>query len=80
MPRFKWQATLSPAFLEQAETLAKIQMAASGEEVPIGEDGKIEIRDWEEFGAFLEKLITLILKLIDALACMQYNADAYALS
>ena len=60
-------ATLSPAFLERAEELAKIQMAASGEEVPIGEDGKIEIRDWAEFGAFLEKLLTLILRLFDAL-------------
>ena len=73
-------ATLSPAFLEQAETLAKIQMAASGEEVPIGEDGKIEIRNWEEFASFLERLVKIILLLIDALALMQYNADAYALS
>lgn len=73
-------ATLSPAFLEQAETLAKIQMAASGEEVPIGEDGKIEIRDWSEFALFLERLLELILKLIDAFAFMPYNTDAYALS
>ena len=42
-------ATLSPAFLEQAQELAVIQMAFSGEEVPTDADGKIEVSriDWE---------------------------------
>jgi hypothetical protein len=63
-------ATLSPAFLERAELLAKIQMSASGEDIPVGEDGKIEIRDWQEFALFLEKLLELILRLIDAFAVL----------
>ena len=73
-------ATLSPAFLERAEMLAKIQMAASGEDVPVGEDGKIEIRDWSEFATFLERLLELILKLIDAFASVQYNTGICALA
>jgi len=73
-------ATLNPAFLERAEMLAKIQMAASGEDVPVGEDGKIEIRDWSEFATFLERLLELILKLIDAFASVQYNTGICALA
>jgi hypothetical protein len=64
-------ATLSPAFLERAELLAKIQMSASGEDIPVGEDGKIEIRDWQEFALFLEKLLELIIRLIDAFATIE---------
>ena len=60
-------ATLSPAFLEQAQELAVIQMAFSGEEVPTDADGKIEVSriDWEGLISFLERLIPLILKLLD---------------
>jgi hypothetical protein len=51
--------------------LAKIQMSASGEDIPVGEDGKIEIRDWQEFALFLEKLLELIIRLIDAFATIE---------
>ena len=63
-------ATLSPAFVEQAQELAVIQMAFSGEEVPTDADGKIEVSriDWEGLISFLERLIPLILKLLDLLA------------
>jgi len=63
-------ATLSPAFVEQAQELAVIQMAFSGEEVPTDENGKIEVSriDWEGLASFLERLIPLILKLLDLLA------------
>lgn len=63
-------ATLSPAFLAQAERLAVVQMAFSGDEVPVDGDGKIEVGkiDWEGLAAFLEKIIPLILKLIDIFA------------
>jgi hypothetical protein len=69
-------ATLSPAFLERAEMLAKVQMSASGEDIPMGEDGKIEIRDWSEFASFLERLLELILKLIDAFALLDGKSTA----
>jgi len=59
-------ATLSPAFLERAEMLAKVQMSASGDDIPVDEDGRIEIRDWEAFLQFLVKLLPLLLKLLDA--------------
>lgn len=63
-------AMLSPSFRQQAEELAIIQMAASGEETPFqyAEDGTI-IRtaiDWEGLAAFLEKLLPLILTLLKA--------------
>ena len=61
-------ATLSPAFLERAEMLAKVQMSASGEDIPVDEDGRIEIRDWEAFLQFLVKLLPLLLKLLDLFA------------
>ena len=66
-------ATLSPAFLERAQELAIIQMSFSGEEVPTDEDGKIEVSriDWEGLIAFLERLIPLILKLINLFAFNQ---------
>jgi hypothetical protein len=64
-------AMLSPAFRQQAEDLAVIQMSASGSDnVPIGDDGRVDRAkiDWEALAAFLEKLIPLILMLIDALS------------
>jgi hypothetical protein len=61
-------ATLSPAFLERAEMLAKVQMSASGEDIPVGEDGRIEVRDWGAFLEFLERLLPLLLKLLDLFA------------
>jgi len=66
-------ASLSPAFLEQAQQLAVIQMSMSGEDLgnlPIDDDGKIEVSriDWEGLITFLERLIPLILKMIDLFA------------
>jgi hypothetical protein len=67
-------ATLSPAFVQRAQDLAVIQMAFSGEDVPVNDDGKIEVNriDWEGLIAFLERLIPLILKLIDLFAYIGY--------
>lgn len=63
-------ATLSPAFVEKAQELAVIQMAFSGEDVPLDADGKIEVSriDWEGLIVFLERLLPLIIKLIDLFA------------
>jgi len=66
-------ATLSPAFLERAQELAVIQMSFSGDdlgEIPVDADGKIEVSriDWEGLIAFLERLLPLILRLIDLFA------------
>jgi hypothetical protein len=63
-------ATLSPAFLERAQELAVVQMSFSGDDlgdIPVDTDGKIEVSriDWEGLIAFLERLVPLILKLID---------------
>lgn len=69
-------AMLSPAFRQQAEDLAVIQMSASGSDnVPIGDDGKVNRAniDWDALIAFIEKLIPLLLMLIDALS----QADQY---
>ena len=69
-------ASLSPAFLVQAQRLAVVQMAFSGDEVPTDADGKIEVSriDWESLITFLERLIPLILKLIDLFA---FGGGAY---
>lgn len=63
-------ATMSPAFLEHAQELAIIQMAFSGDEVPLGEDGSVDEAaiDWDKLASFLEKIIPLILQLIDKFA------------
>ena len=63
-------ASLSPAFVARAQELAVLQMSASGDDLgdlPIGDDGKIEVNriDWENLLAFIERLIPLILRLID---------------
>lgn len=65
-------ATLSPAFLEHAQDLAIVQMAFSGDDVPTNDDGVIDAGsiDWEGLALFLEKLIPLLLRLIDALALL----------
>jgi len=68
-------AMLSPAFRQHAENLAVVQMSASGieaAEAPIGPDGKIDRAniDWEGLAAFIEKLIPLILMLIEAFGGM----------
>jgi len=66
-------ATLSPAFLERAEMLAKVQMSASGEDVPLGEDGQIEVRDWDAFLEFLTKLIPIILEMLKMFSMVESN-------
>ena len=66
-------ATLSPAFLERAEMLAKVQMSASGEDVPLGEDGQVEVRDWDAFLEFLTKLIPIILELLKMFSMVESN-------
>ena len=62
-------AMMSPAFRQHAEDLAVMQMSASGSDnTPIGADGKVDRAsiDWEKLLAFLEKLLPIILQLIDA--------------
>jgi hypothetical protein len=67
-------AMLSPAFRNHAQDLAVVQMSASGSETtPIGEDGQVDRAsiDWAGLAAFLEKLLPLILQLIDAFSSFQ---------
>ncbi len=64
-------AMLSPGFRKHAEDLAVVQMSASGSDnVPIGDDGRVDRAsiNWEGLLAFLEKLIPLLLALLDALS------------
>jgi predicted ABC-type exoprotein transport system permease subunit len=77
-------ATLSPSFLKQAEELAVIQIVFSGEEsefVPFDSNGKVEVNriDWEGLIAFLERLVPLILKLIDLFAAMNMQLESFAI-
>ena len=74
-------ATLSPAFLERAQELAVIQMSFSGDdlgEIPVDADGKIEVSriQWENFLAFIEALLPLILKIIDLFSMVGHAAVA----
>lgn len=80
-------AMFSPAFREHAEELAIVQMSASGSDavggdsVPLGTDGKIDRAniDWDALLAFIEKLIPLILQLIDAFSDLTgYSQAVYA--
>jgi hypothetical protein len=63
-------AVLSPAFLNKAEDLAVVQMAASGEDGPFetSDSGEIirETINWEGLTTFLEKLVPLLLALLAA--------------
>lgn len=73
-------AMLSPSFREHAENLAVVQMSASGSDnVPLGDDGRIDRSriDWEALAAFLEKLLPLILMLIDALSQQDYDRAVF---
>lgn len=63
-------ALWSPAFRDAAEDLAIIQMAFSGDAgVPVNDDGSIDRSriDWEALLSFLERLLPLILQLINGL-------------
>jgi hypothetical protein len=67
-------AMLSPAFREQAQELAIVQMSASGSDalgsdaVPTDEDGRVieSAIDWDKLLSFIEKLIPILLQLLDA--------------
>ena len=63
-------AMISPAFRKRVEDVAVMQLAASGQDtgLPIGEDGKINRAqiDWEALADFLERIIPLIMQLIQA--------------
>lgn len=72
-------AMLSPAFRERALDLAVIQMSASGADgLELDENGLIDRAsiDWEAFAAFLEKLLPLILQLIQAFGTLE-SFDVY---
>jgi len=61
-------AMLSPAFRQHAEDLAITQMSASGSEgVPMTPEGAVDRAsiDWDALLSFLEKLIPIILQLIE---------------
>ena len=58
-------ACFSPAFLANAEKVALVQMAFSGEDVPTDDEGKVEVRDWQAFLDFLVKLLPILLDLLD---------------
>lgn len=65
-------AMMSPAFRQRAEDLAIIQIASSDDDLfglPTDENGKIERAkiDWESLGDFIERLIPLILMIIEAI-------------
>jgi hypothetical protein len=61
-------AMISPAFREQAKEMATIQMSASGNSDKIPRIG--ENIDWDQLLSFIEKLIPLILQLIDAITAV----------
>lgn len=62
--------TISPAFIQAVENLAVAQLRYSGEALPTKEDGSVDRTaiDWDKLLAFIERLLPLILELIDALA------------
>ena len=66
--------TLSPAVLEKIEDVAIMQMAASGEDlsgiVEVNSDGKINRAsiDWNNLIDFVERLIPIILQIIQIFA------------
>lgn len=59
-------ALFSPAFRSHAKELAVTQMAFSGEEVPTLEDGRIDVAsiDWNGLADFLERIVPILLQLI----------------
>jgi hypothetical protein len=64
-------ACFSPSFVESAEKLAITQMAFSeqgAEYLPMSADGTIDQTaiDWENFGTFIERLVPIILTLLEA--------------
>jgi len=60
---------MSPAFREHCEDLAVTQMYFSGGDLPMTEAGVVDRAsiDWGSLAAFLEKLLPLILKLLEIL-------------
>lgn len=66
-------AMISPAFREKAKEMATIQMSASGNSDKIPRIG--ENIDWDQLLSFIEKLIPLILQLIDAITAVVETND-----
>lgn len=66
-------AMLSPAFRQHAEELAVVQMAFSGGDVPMDTDGKVDVAsiNWEGLADFIERLIPLIMKLMEIFSQFQ---------
>lgn len=63
-------STLSPAFLDAAKQVCVSQMFYSGvgeEFVPMTDDGKVNMEgiDWDSFADFLERIIPIVLQLIE---------------
>lgn len=68
-------AMLAPAFRDRAKQVAVVQMAFSGEEsaeAPFRADGSIDEAaiDWDGLAGFLERIVPLILKLLEIFAQM----------
>ena len=64
---------MSPAFRKHCEDLAVTQMYYSGDDgIPLDGNGRVQRAsiDWDALLAFIEKLIPIILQLIDALGVM----------
>lgn len=64
-------AMFAPAFRQQAEDMAVIQMSLSGSDnLPLGDDGRIERSriDWDGLIAFLEALLPILLQFLDAIS------------
>lgn len=64
-------ACLSPAFLERAQELAVVQIAASGEpsdSVPLNDEGMVEVEgiNWDGLAKFLEVFVPLLITLLKA--------------
>jgi hypothetical protein len=59
-------AMLSPAFRAKAEELAKIQMGSSDQADKIPLDAEVK-SDWDSLADFLERMIPLVLQLIEAI-------------
>ena len=60
-------ASLSPAFMEKVELLAVLELQATDYVMPLNADGTVDKAaiDWDALLAFIEKIIPLILQLID---------------
>lgn len=60
-------ALFSPAFRQTAREFACVQMAFSGEEVPVDDTGRVDASsiDWGAIADFLERVIPILLDILD---------------